>query len=132
MDVFLNKAKCDSCHEGVNFTSNAYANLGIGTDKPDSTRDVTRSPRIRWIGANSKLPRSATISKTGPYRHDGSLTTLEELVDFYDKGGTPNKNLDEKIKKLNLTAEQKKDLVEFLKALDGAPIIIAVPASFPQ
>jgi len=36
MDVFLNKAKCDSCHEGVNFTSNAYANLAIGTDKPGS------------------------------------------------------------------------------------------------
>jgi len=51
--------------------------------------------------------------------HDGSLKTLEEVVEFYDKGGLPNKNLDEKIKKLNLTDDQKKDLVEFLKALDG-------------
>jgi len=41
-------------------------------------------------------------------------------------------DLDEKIKKLNLTPEQKKDLVEFLKALDGAPISLAVPTSFPQ
>ena len=51
---------------------------------------------------------------------------------YFDKGGMPNQNLDEKIKKLNLTAGQKTDLVEFLKALDGAPINLAVPASFPQ
>jgi cytochrome c peroxidase len=54
------------------------------------------------------------------------------VVDFYDKGGTPNKNLDEKIKKLNLTAGQKSDLVEFLKALDGSPISLAIPTAFPQ
>jgi cytochrome c peroxidase len=54
------------------------------------------------------------------------------VVDFYDKGGIPNKNLDEKIKKLNLAAEQKSDLVQFLKALDGAPISLAVPTSFPR
>jgi cytochrome c peroxidase len=64
--------------------------------------------------------------------HDGSLKTLEEVVDFYDKGGIPNKNLDEKIKKLNLTAQAKKDLVEFLKALDGTSLNVSPPESFPQ
>jgi cytochrome c peroxidase len=79
-----------------------------------------------------KTPTLRDVTKTAPYMHDGSLKTLEEIVDFYDKGGTPNKDLDEKIKKLNLTPEQKKGLVEFLKALDGAPISLAVPTSFPQ
>lgn len=79
-----------------------------------------------------KTPTLRDISKTAPYTHDGSLNTLEEVVDFYDKGGIPNRNLDEKIIKLNLTAAEKKDLVEFLKALDGQPIVLAVPASFPQ
>ena len=51
--------------------------------------------------------------------HDGSLKTLDEVVDFYDKGGLPNKNLDKTIRKLNLTAEEKKDLVAFLNALSG-------------
>jgi cytochrome c peroxidase len=51
--------------------------------------------------------------------HDGSLKTLEEVVDFYDKGGKPNRNLDEKLKPLKLTDPQKKDLVEFLKSLNG-------------
>ena len=49
--------------------------------------------------------------------HDGSLKTLEEVVDFYDKGGIKNKNLDEKLKPLNLTAAQQTDLVVFLESL---------------
>jgi cytochrome c peroxidase len=64
--------------------------------------------------------------------HDGSFKTLDEVVEFYDKGGLPNKNLDEKIKKLNLAADQKKDLVEFLKALDGTSLKVTAPATFPQ
>jgi cytochrome c peroxidase len=47
--------------------------------------------------------------------HDGSQKTLAEVVDFYAKGGHPNPNLDEKIKKLNLTDQDKQDLVEFMK-----------------
>ena len=58
--------------------------------------------------------------------------TVEEVIDFYDKGGSPSKNVDEKIKKLDLPTVQKKDLVEFLRALDGAPIKLIVPAAFPD
>jgi cytochrome c peroxidase len=57
---------------------------------------------------------------------------LEDVVEFYDDGGRPNKNLDEKIKKLNLTEAQRKDLVEFLKALDGTSLKVIAPESFPQ
>jgi cytochrome c peroxidase len=51
--------------------------------------------------------------------HDGSLKTLEEVVDYYNKGGNPNRNLDGNIRKLNLTDQDKKDLVAFLRALSG-------------
>jgi cytochrome c peroxidase len=47
MNVFVNKAKCDQCHEGLNFTSNSYANLGVGTDKPQPDEGrfaVTKNP----------------------------------------------------------------------------------------
>ena len=65
--------------------------------------------------------------------HDGSLKTLEEVVDFYDKGGIPNKNLDPNIKKLHLTDAEKKDLVDFLKALSGEGWQqVKAPANFPQ
>ena len=96
MDVFFDKAKCDQCHEGINFTTNAYDNLGVGTDKPnpDEGRFAVTKNREDW-GA-FKTPTLREIAQTAPYMHDGSLKTLEEVVDFYDKGGIPNKNLDER------------------------------------
>ncbi len=133
MHVFVDVAKCDKCHEGANFTLNAYANLGIGTDKPEPDTGrfaVTHDPRD-W-GA-FKTPTLRDISRTAPYMHDGSLATLEDVVEFYDKGGKPNRNLDANIKPLHLTAPQKADLVAFLKALDGDGWQkIKQPAAFPQ
>jgi cytochrome c peroxidase len=65
--------------------------------------------------------------------HDGSLNTLEEVVEYYDKGGEPNKNLDDRIKPLHLTAQDKSDLVAFLKALSGTGWQqVKAPAIFPQ
>jgi cytochrome c peroxidase len=133
MSVFLDKAKCDQCHEGVNFTSNMYANLGVGTDKPQPDEGrylVTKDPKD-W-GA-FKTPTLREIEHTAPYMHDGSLKTLEEVVDFYDKGGIANTNKDDRIKKLNLTDTDKKDLVAFLKALSGEGWQqIKPPQIFPQ
>ncbi|MCX6599630.1 MAG: c-type cytochrome [Acidobacteria bacterium] len=133
MNVYLNKAKCDQCHEGINFTTNAYHNLGVGTDKPtpDEGRFAVTKNAADW-GA-FKTPTLRDIARTAPYMHDGSLKTLEEVVDFYDKGGLPNKNLDERMKKLNLTAQDKTDLVEFMKSLNGEGWqSITEPKSFPQ
>jgi cytochrome c peroxidase len=133
LDVFVNKAKCDQCHEGINFTSNSYHNLGVGSDQPNP--DVGRfewSKDPKDWGA-FKTPGLRDIARTAPYMHDGSLGTLEEVVEFYDKGGKPNQNLDEKIKPLKLTDVQKKDLVEFLKSLNGDGWQrVAAPSSFPQ
>jgi len=133
MNIFIDKAKCDKCHEGINFTSNSYANLGIGMDKPkpDLGRYLVTKDTKDW-GA-FKTPTLREIEHTAPYMHDGSLNTLEEVVDFYDKGGRPNKNLDERMKKLNLTTVEKKDLVEFLKALSGEGWQkVQAPQIFPQ
>lgn len=134
MDVYFNKAKCDQCHEGINLTTNAYHNLGVGMDKPnpDEGRSaVTKNPAD--YGA-FKTPTLREIARTAPYMHDGSLATLEEVVDFYDKGGTPNKNLDERMKPLKLSAQEKKDLVAFMKALSGEgwQAKLVAPKVFPQ
>jgi len=127
------KAQCDACHEGHNFTSNMYSNLGVGIDKPkpDLGRfEITKDPSD-W-GA-FKTPTLREVEHTGPYMHDGSLKTLEEVVDYYDKGGTPNKNVDSHIKPQHLTPQEKTDLVSFLKALSGKGWQnITEPASFPQ
>ncbi|HXB68616.1 MAG TPA: cytochrome c peroxidase [Candidatus Acidoferrales bacterium] len=133
MSVFIDKAKCDACHEGANFTLNAYANLGVGADAPEpdvGRYAVTKDPRDWGV---FKTPTLREIEHTAPYMHDGSLQTLEDVVAFYDKGGIKNKNLDEKIKPLHLTDQNKKDLVAFLRALSGEGWQNAkAPAQFPQ
>lgn len=132
MSVFFDKAKCDRCHENSNFTLNAYSNIGIGMDKPNPDLGryiVTKDPRDWGV---FKVPTLREIEHTAPYMHDGSLKTLEEVVDYYDKGGIPNKNLDANIRKLNLTDQDKKDLVAFLKALSGEGWQGQPPAEFPQ
>jgi cytochrome c peroxidase len=119
MAVFFDRASCDHCHQGVNFTNNAYANEGIGTDKPDPDvgRFAVTHDRRDW-GA-FKIPTLREVERTAPYMHDGSLKTLEDVVEFYSKGGIPNRNLDSNIRPLHLSGEQKQDLVAFLKSLNG-------------
>jgi cytochrome c peroxidase len=134
MGVYFDKAKCDQCHEGVNLTLNSFHNLGVGMDKPNpdlGRYGITKDERD-W-GA-FKTPTLRDISRTAPYMHDGSLKTLAEVVDFYDKGGIANKNLDERIKPLKLTDAEKADLVEFLKSLDGEDWMAQhqAPKQFPQ
>jgi cytochrome c peroxidase len=75
---------------------------------------VTREPKD--IGA-FKTPGLRNVALTAPYMHDGSLKTLEEVMEFYNKGGEPNPNLDGGMRPLGLTPEEIADLVEFMKSL---------------
>lgn len=117
---FSTEVNCAACHVGANLADEKYHNLGIGMDakEPDVGRfAVTKDPKD-W-GA-FKTPTVRNVALTAPYMHDGSLKTLEDVVEHYNKGGTPNKGLSDKVKKLNLTAQQKTDLVEFMKACTGS------------
>lgn len=128
MALFKGKARCILCHNGPNFTDNQFHNLGVpqeGILKEDLGRyEVTRLERDR--GA-FKTPTLRSVAETAPYMHDGVFKTLEEVIDFYDRGGGPNPNLDPLIKPLGLAPEEKADLIAFLKALTGAPLKIEVP-----
>ena len=127
--LFKGKARCILCHNGPNFTDNQFHNLGVpqvGPMKEDLGRfAVSRAEKDR--GA-FKTPTLRSITETAPYMHDGAFKTLEEVVEFMDQGGGSNPNLSPLVKPLNLTAEEKSDLVAFLKALAGEPI----PFSMPQ
>jgi cytochrome c peroxidase len=134
MEIFFsNNARCDSCHEGINFTNGKYANVGIGMDKPNPDLGryvVTQKEEDK--GA-FKTPTLREIARTGPYMHDGSLKTLEEVVEHYNKGGTKNPWLHQDVRELKLTDAQKQDLVEFLKALSGEGWQhIKAPTHFPE
>ncbi len=117
---FSDRAGCTACHAGANFTDEKYHNLGVGyadTKKPDVGRfAVTKDEKDR--GA-FKTPTIRSVTLSAPYMHDGSQKTWMEVVDWYDKGGHANKALSDKVKKLNLKPQEKRDLVEFMKALEG-------------
>ena len=75
-----------------------------------------------------KTPTLRSIIETAPYMHDGAFKTLEEVIDFLNQGGGPNSHLSPLMKPLNLNAQEKSDLIAFLKALTGEEI----PFEFPK
>ena len=118
--LFRGKGNCTACHLGPNFTDEQFHNTGVAwrdTKLLDSGRfAVTGKESAR--GA-FKTPTLREVARTAPYMHDGSLATLEEVIEFYDRGGNPNPYLDPELHPLKLTPEEKLALVAFLKALSG-------------
>lgn len=117
---FSTKGGCTACHVGPNLSDEKYHNLGVGmaAEKPDLGRyDVTKKDEDK--GA-FKTPTIRNVALTAPYMHDGSQKTLEEVVEWYAKGGHPNPQLSKNVRKLELTSQDKTDLVEFMKACTGA------------
>lgn len=130
--VFNGKGKCASCHHGPDLTDGRFHNVGAGMQRrvQDLGRhDVTKRDEDR--GA-FRTPVLRNLSDTFPYMHDGSLATLEEVVDFFDRGGLANPWLSAELKPLGLSAEEKKDLLAFLAALNGDKVLVDAPRRFPQ
>ncbi|MCH2201080.1 MAG: c-type cytochrome [Fuerstiella sp.] len=130
-NIFFNKTACDSCHLGFNFTDGSYENIGIGMDKPSPDLGRYMVTKREEDKGSFKTPTLREIEHTAPYMHDGRYKTLEEVIEHYDKGGIPNPNLDRRLKPLNLSKQEKADLVEFLKALSGEGWQIDPPTKFP-
>jgi cytochrome c peroxidase len=120
MNLFFGKAKCSICHNGPRFTDEQFHNIGVSapqtTDEDIGRKKVTGEQfHLRAF----KTPGLLYISKTAPYMHDGSLSTLEEVVEFYDLGGKDDPVKSPFISPIGLTPIEKKDLVEFMKTLSN-------------
>jgi cytochrome c peroxidase len=131
--LFREKARCTKCHSGFNFTDEKFHNLGLGWD--DNKVDLGRymvTKNAEDIGA-FKTPTLREIARSAPYTHDGRFKTLEEVVNFYNKGGVKNPHQDPLIIPLELTDQEKSDLVQFLRTLNGEGWQQATaPKSFPK
>jgi cytochrome c peroxidase len=127
LNLFTGKAMCVTCHNGPNLSDNQFYNIGINTDDEGRyavTKDDKDLGRIRTPGLYG-------ITHTAPYMRDGSIATLEEVINYYDRGGDnhPNKSffIQQFMQPIGLTAEEKTDLVTFLKVLGGAPPKFSAP-----
>jgi cytochrome c peroxidase len=117
--LFEGKANCTRCHLGFHLTDGLFHNLGVGMDseEPDLGRyEVTGQEQDK--GA-FKTPTLRDIQRTGPYMHDGSVKTLEEVVDLYVRGGEENPWLDVNMEPLDLDEQEIQDLLAFLRSLEG-------------
>jgi len=120
-DLFFGKAMCVTCHNGPTFSDSQFHNLGVGMNKPNPDLGrYTQTKQEKDKGA-FKTPGLRDVALHAPYMHDGSQKTLEEVIEFYDQGGEANPQLDPLVRKLNLTPQEKTDLVNFMKALNGSP-----------
>jgi cytochrome c peroxidase len=120
LGLFRGKAHCTVCHAGPNLTDDSFHNTGVAW-RDGELRDPGRfkvTGKIEDRGS-FKVPTLREVARTAPYMHDGSLATLEAVVDYYNRGGNPNPGVDEDLRPLHLTAEEKRALVEFLKSLSG-------------
>jgi cytochrome c peroxidase len=112
LEVFRGKANCIACHVGPNLTDEKLHNTGVAW-KDGAVADVGAGE------GNFKTPTLREVARTAPYMHDGSMPTLEAVIDFYDAGGNPNPGSDPELRPLHLTADEKPALVAFLRALAG-------------
>ena len=121
-DLFMsNKTNCSSCHGGFNFTQYKITNNGLYENYKDEGR--MRATKNNKDLALFKTPSLRNIELTAPYMHDGSLTTLEEVVEHYNTGGKNHIHKDSLIVPLNLNKNQKLDLVSFLKTLTDSSFV---------
>jgi cytochrome c peroxidase len=120
LDLFRGKANCTACHVGPNFTDERFHNTGVafqnGALRDEGRFKVTR--QVEDLGA-FKTPTLREIARTAPYMHDGSLATLTDVIDYYDRGGNRNPHLDGDLRPLRLTAGDKLALATFLHCLSG-------------
>lgn len=128
-DLFFGKANCSACHAGPDLSDEGFHNIGIGmtAEEPDLGRAAVTGDE-EDTGA-FKTPPLRNVDRTAPYMHDGSLGTLMEVVEHYDRGGTPNPWLSDKIFPLHLSEQEKQDLVTFMTEGLASPV---TPVEVPR
>lgn len=118
---FSSRTECSSCHVPPLFTNFEYENVGLYINYADSGR--ARISHLKEDKGKFKVPTLRNVELTGPYMHNGSMSTLEEVVEHFNNGGVGHPNQSDKLKPLNLTPQEQTDLVAFLKSLTDSSFI---------
>jgi cytochrome c peroxidase len=145
MVLFFGQAQCAVCHIPPHFHDGVLASTGVPVSLEkgaplDTDPGFAAVIRRRDGFGQFKTPGLRNVSQTAPYMHNGLFQTLEDVVEFYNDGGGRGRGIavisqDSKVAKLDLTEEERRDLVSFLRALDSfdpPPIIPQrVPSGLP-
>jgi cytochrome c peroxidase len=123
--LFNGKAACANCHEGPSFSDFSFHDIGIAPEA-----DVGRGrlfPTSTKLQHAFKVPTLRDVARRAPFMHDGSMPTLEAVVEAYDTGGVARASRSELIHPLGLSAAEKRDLLAFLNTLTGQPVPYETP-----
>ncbi len=123
------KGRCVLCHQGFNFTDNGFHNIGLKGNEDLGRFAVVP---VKILKGAFKTPTLRDVAMTPPYMHNGAYKTLAEVVDHYDRAGEDkNEIADPNLRPLQLSTQDKADLIAFLNSLTGRPLYISVP-KLPQ
>jgi cytochrome c peroxidase len=120
--VFNGKGRCAVCHAGWRFSDDSFHDIGLAGDDLGRGAELAGIVKMRHA---FKTPGLRNIDQRAPYMHDGSLATLAEVVEHYDRGGIRRPSLSEDMQPLNLSDQEKGDLIAFMESLtsDDNPVI---------
>ncbi|QOZ29006.1 cytochrome-c peroxidase [Bradyrhizobium sp. CCBAU 51753] len=124
-ELFNGKAGCAACHSGPSFSDGSFQDIGTAKG-----HDIGRG---RFFPASAKLrfafktPTLRDVARRAPYMHDGSVATLDDVIELYNKGGVDRPSRSPDIKPLSLTASEKDDLIAFLQTLTANSPVPAGP-----
>jgi cytochrome c peroxidase len=120
LQIFRGKGNCTACHVGPNFTDEQFHNTGVAwLEGGFSDRGRAAVTGRREDEGAFKTPTLREAALSAPYMHDGSLATLDAVVEFYENGGRKNPTLDPEIRTLRLSEDEKQAIVAFLQSLSG-------------
>ena len=121
--LFNNKANCTACHSGWNMTDDSFHDIGLASTDP-GREEVLGIAELRHA---FKTPGLRNIDQRAPYMHDGSIATLREVIDHYADGFINRPTLSEDIKPLELSDQERDDLVAFMLSLTSADDPVTLP-----
>ncbi len=124
-DIFSGKAQCISCHKSWRFTDDSFHDIGLRTN--DLGRGSMVPAEVTLLQHAFKTPSLRDLPIEGPYMHNGSMSSLDEVIRHYEEGGIDRKSRSLEMKTFELTDEERLALVDFVKTLDGGPLQVELP-----
>jgi cytochrome c peroxidase len=122
--LFNTKARCAQCHTGWRFTDDGFQDIGL----PGEDRGRGAIVKLDEAQYSFKTPTLRNVTHRGPYMHDGSVATLAEVVELYDRGGDVRRpSISAEIHPLHLTAAEKRALLAFMQTLSGEDAAVSIP-----
>jgi cytochrome c peroxidase len=122
--LYNTKALCFACHNTWRFTDDKFHDIGTTTTDPGRGREITNDPQMRHA---FKTPTLRSVAVLAPYMHNASSADLTAVMKHYEKGGIDRPSRSPMMMAIQLTDQERSDLVAFMQTLTGPPVGGAKP-----